>query len=283
MQKYVIIKLYDYVLIKPKGGFPMPQPVDMTAHQQQVLQWIKSPEYQQACLHFQAECSRLIGIAGQLLKSVSQLQEKSETQTVRREFASGSTLHRGFYCPSPVFELIVGNTKRGKLLKRVTSFSKPSHEYGFDGKGRLLWCKTHLNGTGASYTEYLDHREHSVFGITLDNSGHPTTITEEVYHNGRLVCYTNVLCLPFGDSLRCAEIRCECYNYDELGLHSCKTHHYHPLSQNMPVTPAPLSPSGMPGSIYSTDRYVFDRRDGYLVSYTNNRGDTYHPRILRKA
>lgn len=30
----------------------------------------------------------------------------------------GELLHRGYYCPSPIFDIIVGNANRGKLMKR---------------------------------------------------------------------------------------------------------------------------------------------------------------------
>ncbi len=36
----------------------------------------------------------------------------------------GELMHRGYYCPSLIEDVVVGNTKRGRISKRTTSKAK---------------------------------------------------------------------------------------------------------------------------------------------------------------
>ena len=74
--------------------------------------------------------------------NVLSLFEEADKKVVREEMCSGSDMFLGFYNPSPVYDLIVGNVHRGRLLKRITKSSKPSHKYGFDQNGRLCTVVT---------------------------------------------------------------------------------------------------------------------------------------------
>ena len=48
-------------------------------------------------------------------------------------FSSGSSLHRGYFCPNPIADIICGNVNRGVLLKNVASAkSKITHKYKFN-------------------------------------------------------------------------------------------------------------------------------------------------------
>lgn len=183
----------------------------------------KSEEYQKNCQRFQAECDRLAAIAYSLLEQKDLLKESCDMNTVRREFASQSRyLHRGFYCPSPVLDKIIGNAKRGRILKRITSASKPTHEYGFDVSGRLLWCTSFDKGSVMS-TEYLIYDEGAVYGITFNTYG-IEAITEEIYEDGKLVRYLHCLCTAFDNVVECMELECEHYSYEENRLCGCQWH-----------------------------------------------------------
>ena len=240
-----------------------------------------SPEYQLQCQRLQAECTRLQDLAASILCHKAELETACITRTVRKELASGSTLHRGFYCPSPTYDIIVGNTHRGKILKRVTSRSNPTHEYGFDADGHLLYCKW-LRDHAVCMTEYLVRIDRAVYGITLDNHGCLCSITEEIYRNGRLVSYLYGLCLPFSDGPRCCEVTCEYYGYDEAGLESCQIHHILFPPENIPAFLEGMERPGPQRPIYRQDNYVFQRKDGYLSSYSNGK-HTYQVYTQRKA
>ena len=65
---------------------------------------------------------------------------QSESQVVRKEYArGGEVIHRGFYCPSTVQDIIVGNCNRGKLVKKPRK--TPDYEYWFDDNDRLILVK----------------------------------------------------------------------------------------------------------------------------------------------
>lgn len=66
--------------------------------------------------------------------------DQAERQTVRKEYArGGEIIHRGFYCPSTVQDIIIGNCKRGKLVKKPRK--TPDYEYWFDDNDRLILVK----------------------------------------------------------------------------------------------------------------------------------------------
>lgn len=234
-------------------------------------QLYQSPEYQASCRHFTAECARLEAIARDLYARKEELQAHCDAATVRKEYASGSTLYRGFYCPSPVYDLIVGNTHRGRILKRITKASTPSHEYGFDANGRLLYCKSFYMERH-SYTEYLVYGENIVHGITVDRSGRVSTITEEIHAQGKLQQFLHCLCTPTKGGFSCREIDCESYEYDDEGLFRCTRCHFSSPSKDIPEVP-----------IYRCDQCLFERKDGFLTGYTSEMGDFYPARFQRKA
>ena len=199
------------------------EPVPFRNARQKLEELYKSEEYQKNCQRFQAECNRLATIAQSLLKQKDLLKESCDANTVRREYASQSRyLHRGFYCPSPVLDKIIGNAKRGRILKRTTSASKPTHEYGFDASGRLLWCTSFDRGSVLSI-EYLIYDEASVYGITFNTFG-IEAITEEIYDGGRLVRYIHGLCTDCDNAVECRHLECELYSYEDTRLCGCQWH-----------------------------------------------------------
>ena len=237
-----------------------------------------TPEYQIACQRFRAECDRLSELAAQLQKQ--ELEAYCIENTVRMELAFGSTLHRGFYCPSPVYDILVGNVKRGKIQKRVFPGIKPSHEYGFDHMGRLVWCKTYGNKKLA-YTEYLIYQDNRIWGIMIAPGGEVRSITEEVYENGRIVSYLYGLFSFPADPVKCYELTSEYYFYDDQGI--CETH-WHRYMQPPEKLPAFLNSDWLPQCpIYRCVKYRFQRKDGYLSGVTDENGPTYPIKIKRKA
>lgn len=242
----------------------------------------QSPEYNANCQHFSRECARLQTVAQDLYVRKEALQAYCEEAAVHKEYASGSTLHRGYYCPSPTYDIIVGNTKRGKLLKRLTVVSKPSHEYGFDANGKLLYCKWLRKGKPI-YTEYLVYEDQCIFGITVSQDGNLAVLTEEILHNGTLTDYSYGLFLPKDGSFFCVEISQEHYTYDAEGLFTCDMHRF---MQTPFVHPgiAEHVLAVIPKAVYQhIGKYQFRRENGHLISYTNQQGHEYQVFMKRKA
>ena len=73
-----------------------------------------------------------------LLYTSQEIYEEGLRQVVRRQYARGGcTLQRGYYCPSPVLDIIAGNKDRGRLLKKLSG-KQPDYMYGFNEAGELL-------------------------------------------------------------------------------------------------------------------------------------------------
>lgn len=63
-----------------------------------------------------------------------------EKRVVKKEFSrGGECLHRGFYCPSPVLDIVIGDCKRGKLIKNPRK--TPDFEYWFDADNKVTLAK----------------------------------------------------------------------------------------------------------------------------------------------
>lgn len=243
---------------------------------------------QQQCQFFANECRRLEQIAAQWANGEQELLKDALSRTVRQEFASGSDMHRGYFCPSPVQDLLIGNTHRGRLLKRLTTRSKPSHEYGMDDAGRLLWCTIH-DGDMTYDTEYLIYEANRILGIQFQADGVLSCITEEIYQEGKLVCLTQADIFP-GSPLCCTSLRAERYQYDDEGLCGCEMHEY-----SAPVSSYFLDDGfgsqlieQFSGALFLNtplcrcDRYRFFRNGGLLTGYEKD-GQIFEIRKERKA
>lgn len=126
-------------------------------------------------------------------------------------------LHRGYYCPSPVLDLLVTNTRRGRILKRPTERSNITNRYAYDTSGRLIYTDNFINGKMVS-SEYVKYHENLVYGITIGMSGRIICISEERYANSRIVSYQCAYYSGAGESTICYRMDCENYQYDEEGL-----------------------------------------------------------------
>ena len=187
--------------------------------------------------------------------NIQRLMEQSEkTEIVREAYCCGATLHRGYYHPSPVYDLIVGNTKRGRLSAKST---RPySHRYCFDRNDKLVRIE-YLHDGRVSHIEYLDYCEQFVRGITVDCNGFLSAVTEEQYSHNRIVSFSISQCYHVNGAYTCFDYHKEEYCYDEYGLSKC---------QFVNLTP---------GSGYMVDEvYSFDRENGFLVSFSPDTADT---------
>lgn len=186
--------------------------------------------------------------------------------STREEMCAGSSLHRGYYHPSPVYDIIVGNTKRGKLLKHPSPTTKYSHRYIY-GKDNTLERVETIFQDRRAFIEYIQHAGNKRFGFTIDCFGNLSTVCEEIYDNNRLVSFSILNCSFDGIEYSCYNYHLENYYYDGDGIRECDFINYSPQS-NMLIE----------------EHYIFDRTDGYLTSYANTASQTkYAIRIKRKA
>jgi type I restriction enzyme S subunit len=74
----------------------------------------------------------------------------------------------GYYCPSPVMDLITTNIERNPLYKRIPKDLKNKMEYAFDAKGRLILQKMYLHDERVFYFEYLFYSDTKVFRLQYE-------------------------------------------------------------------------------------------------------------------
>ncbi len=248
----------------------MKSPINFEDLNAQLQELKKTPQYQ-ADLHWlQGEFQQIEILAPLLLSRIPELSQICEQETVRMEYTSGVTIHRGFYCPSPVFDLIVGGTKRGKITSRKPIKEKNWRSYGFDRNGRLLWCREYFNGN-LSYTEYLIHEGNHIYGIKVDSRGIISCLTDEFYEQGRLA---KLLLGMFFIDGKCQELNTETYQYNNDGLVSCLWRSILMPAEYPPDFPVHLASSIPQAPILKRNFYTFHREDGLVCGYSS--GDNYY-------
>lgn len=108
----------------------------------------------------------------------------------------GVTLQRGYYCPSPVYDLVVGGADRGRLLKSPSRCkTPPDFAYGFDAQGRLIVVDgpysylTH----GPYFREAILREENREIGLRMDTNDRLCGISICRYESGRIAEYVAAL------------------------------------------------------------------------------------------
>lgn len=164
------------------------------------------------------------------------------------ELCSNSTLHRGYFHPSPIYDLVVGNTKRGSL-KPLNSHSPITHRYWVDNNGRLSLIES-ITPTRISHTEKLFFEDNEIVGITVDCNGHLSAVSKERYDGARIAYFALMNCAFGGEAYKCFNFHSEQYTHDSLGLSECDFINVSPLSHTI-----------------VRKRYAFERQNGFLISY----------------
>lgn len=123
------------------------------------------------------------------LNQCRRIMEEISQNVVRKEYSVGGVqMHRGYYCPNPIMDIITTNVNRGRLLKKLTVRSKPSYEYGFNSDNQLLTIRRPQD------TEFIiREREGVELGILFDEK-HPEYpdvkgISECIYNQGKIQTY----------------------------------------------------------------------------------------------
>ena len=148
--------------------------------------------------------------------------DKANETVVREELCSGSDMTLGYYCPSPVQDLLIGNVHRGKILKRVTKRSKPEIKYGFSEDGRMaVFIELPPEGfTNYDVRGFVLHDENTVTYICFKKSegrALPNWIAQAEYDKqGRIICYTFGLFFLY--DYNCKDISREIYTYSDEGM-----------------------------------------------------------------
>ncbi len=215
-------------------------------------------EYEDACV-------QLAELARPYLDDLETLIDEAKASVVREEVSTGGeSLSRGYYSPSPVIDLVVGNYKRGKLLVRQSQRSKISFTYGFDADDRLRLVTRHLHDLGRASQEMLIYEGDRVIGLTADRFGESepldiTTFTVENYADGKLISFSQLHVhrlreiTSFDQLVEEALYYKEEYTYDEKGIRTCDSYDY-----------------TMQTALLQHSRYVFEHdEEGCISSYAH--------------
>ncbi|WP_134703116.1 hypothetical protein [Ammoniphilus sp. YIM 78166] len=141
----------------------------------------------------------LVKIKHENANKLFELRAAAEEKIVRLEYSKGGeTIHRGFYCPSPVQDLVIGGLKRGRLFKKkIPEFGNYSYEYGFDKDGRLLRVKGVIEFStkdSGFNEEYLIYIGDVVYGFEFTHLGELEVVSKCIYDNGKLKKYERSVC-----------------------------------------------------------------------------------------
>lgn len=172
---------------------------------------------------FKVIISDLVSFRNQYEEKLPQLRIEVEKEIVKVEYSKGGeTIHRGYYCPSPVLDLIVGGLKRGKLFKRKPDFGRYSYEYGYDTNNKLIRVRgvNEFTTPDSRYDEeYLVYENDIVYGVEFDNMGDVDAVSRCTFENGNIVKYERSVCsLP-----QYADLYLEEYVYENNMLSEVRT------------------------------------------------------------
>ena len=220
--------------------------------------------------YFELESKRYTKLAGESIDKCSLNYLESKRKVIRKEYSSGGgILERGYYCPSLIYDIVVGNCNRGRLIKKLTAKSKPTYEYGFDADDRLITITQFADAPYFSDTyEVIKYNGRTSMGFVFENkpSLEIRAINECIYDdNNRIISFTRAL--GNGDGKVIDEIYKELYTYDERGLYVVQVYSFLSIST----------------SRLSHEKYIFSHNDeGYLNEYITN-GLVYKVYIKRKV
>ena len=180
------------------------------------------------------------------------------------KYGTQSALHRGYYCPSPIYDVVIGNCKRGRVLNDA-KHPRAWFQYSFDKAGDLI-AVTHPVGTALPIREFLFWEGPQVLGLTLDERQELRFVSMETYENGVLKDYKTALFAPIQD-LSLWNFRRESYEYDSIGLKSANVVKldFNGSSCELPIL---RSIDGYQILASYQAKHQFTRKDGYLSAYT---------------
>lgn len=176
--------------------------------------------------YFKKECVRAANLMSCYEHWIVERFYQVEESVFDRKYSyGGDLLHRGFYCPSPVLDIVTGNAKRGTLVIPRAQKKRPTYTYGFDKDGQLVtvsWKNEH---------ELIWREDAIEFGMAFRESPHDKSIcylSECVYEGDQLASYTVFLYHPFDKTV--SYLSREIYSYSP----ECLTVEFVQFSNNKP-------------------------------------------------
>lgn len=195
-------------------------------------------------IYYLNDCYRLKNLATQYKSKAQILFEELVKNAKSIQYSSGGEkMHRGYYCPSPTFDLVVGKCNRGKLLDSNVN-KKVSFEYYFDSQKRLVAVIQ-----PSIYSELIIYIDSRSLGLSFDKDKCLNTITECNYKNGTIQAYTRCFYNCYTDDI--ASYEKEAYTYKDDLLQATEAYVFLPDTH-----------------LLNHEKYTFEHDDmNYLKTY----------------
>lgn len=226
-----------------------------------------------------SEKNRLAEKVDYYTPSLKDLRELAVKSAVRKEYSNNENgIYRGYYCPSPVDDLIIGGCRRGKLLKRITKRTNPDREYLFDSNNRLVAVNSLLDWQ-AVHTEVLIYEDNLVTGIDIDNYDNSISeISECTYDSDNKIKSFLTASISSNKTIKTTieEIELEKYSYDESGLKETEIISYYKsckaikniINKSFEDNLALETKLDLPDCDTNYERYIFHHdNDGFIDKY----------------
>ena len=87
-----------------------------------------------------SDCDRIGAIGEAYHDCLEDTYQKVQQEVTRLEYGiigDNSHIHRGYYCPSPVLDIVVGGVKRGRVSKKFPK-KEPDTIFGFNAQDQLV-------------------------------------------------------------------------------------------------------------------------------------------------
>ena len=245
-----------------------------------------APKYEQNVLdYYNCECKRIEKIAKEYEQNALNTFNEIESQVVNYQYGyGGEVLHRGYYCPSKIIDIVVGNGNRGIVSNNYSQIKSPEYIYTFDKSNKYIAVNfAQLKSSEFIYgfdtnnklitvtrsfnKEFIIHKYNKEIGITIDNEFNDIQqICECQYVGGKIKSYVLGMYSQYDinkPNKKVIELTIENYEYldNQLIVWLTIYHNY--------ITP-----------ILSKDKYIFTVQNGYLKSYTT---EEYEGNIRKRS
>lgn len=156
------------------------------------------------------ECNRILQIVKKYESCYEECFNSKLKEVVREEFCTGGELlHRGYYCPSLIRDIVIGNVKRGRLVKKEPENKDDYFRYGFDKAGNLITVIR-------PYTcEFIVREGNIEIGVGFNKQNGIGEISEAYYEDNRIVSYGHYL---YDEGMDISEYEKELYTYKDSSL-----------------------------------------------------------------
>lgn len=142
-------------------------------------------EYDERRRPWKAEYDRLETIASDALSHLPGTSASLKAAEARREACAGGDLHRGFYCPSMIQDIVISGINRGKLCDPADKAA--AFTYSFDAQNRLIGVHT------GDTMEYIRWEGNISTGAIFDSHGVSAVCECKYDEQGRILRYSFLL------------------------------------------------------------------------------------------